>query len=309
MSPRPNKQDVVAPILVCPPNQGPLPDLETSRLISLITGRTPEREADPQRIPEGDAAAIILLRSPIAVLAWKMSQGVPASRALTDWMSGARGLLARQSRERRRITLLDPHLVATRDPEAMAVLSARLAGTVPPEAHSGAVDPFPSLSPILWLIAARLLQDSEAARLAAEVAAVTVCPKEQAAPTEPTEDALAEWQELKGLEEEVQLLRQNLSLRLKQDESAWRARDRDKHELARAISSLSSEQSARRATEAKLSRLEAEQQQLAAELQAAKAELQAAKAELAQVYESHSWQVTRPLRAIKRKLSGMPPGH
>lgn len=169
---------------------------------------------------------LVVLVQPVETLARRLDAGLSCDDALSEWMTEAEALLAAARRRRRQLVLVDARALLSNDPELLGKVDFKQRNKAKPVAS-------PALPDASYLVLAETLlrRNEVATRLLQELEALRRGPYEILPKASDLEEARCDLRALKNRQnelesykkqftsasEEVNLLRENLSLRVEAD--------------------------------------------------------------------------------------------
>lgn len=275
-----------------------------------------------------DTHFFLVYTRPEVYLQQALSEGQQATQALQSWSQEVQELLNIQRSNRSRTSLIQLEQALQAPDELMQKLSEKLGWTFPEKNWN--TQPLQLTENQELLLSSQIvMQDTGLQQLLAELEASSLNQASLLRPlkldTEQLQQKIKEGSQqqtkkLKEVEEENELLieqlhftQEELERQLIKEKEIINRRDELKREVnKRKKEARQAEQSAKNKQQ-KIQRLEKEQRQLKNQLKAANNQLQSVKKSKTQllekyraVFQSTSWKITKPLRALSRLLKGKP---
>jgi len=302
-------------------------------LTALLDGAFNHCETLAEAAKEQENQVLVVLTAPVETLARHL-KSASCTEAMAAWKAETKDFVQATRRLRRRLIMIDARALLQEGANLLKSLEFDL------RTADSAVE-LPALPDAVHLIVAEALlaHDLEAAQLVGELEALCRGPQEALPLQEHFEEVRQTPRHLQAAQpeatisaEEVSLLRENIALQLsaaeefqsqyaqlEADYTTLRKATADRHALKAETDTLKQrlanlqESSARR--EAVLDQIQlqdnttlqaayARADRLKTELSLAQAELDALRKELTAVYGSTSWQLTRPMRAMRNFTKG-----
>lgn len=183
-------------------------------------------EALSEVAEDTDQKVLVVLVQPVETLARRLDAGLSCDNALSEWTAEAEALLAAARRRRRQLVLVDARALLSNDPKLLGEVDFKRRSKTQPAAS-------PTLPDSSYLVLAETLlrRDEVATRLLQELEVLRRGPHELLPNASHLEEARCDLQELKDVQteleshkeqfasvsEEINLLRENLSLRMEAD--------------------------------------------------------------------------------------------
>ena len=256
---------------------------------------------DLPAIAEHSAPVLVILTNPQMDVASRIDEQARPSDAIAGWVSDAETWLRALRRMRRSVVLCTRSALTAR-PDATAVLLREKFGVDVPDLAQNEEPTQRPLSLSLALAIALLDTNSRANALAGEIEALCALREPDAPVSEELLDA--EYDRMRQSHRSLKYARDRMaSLETLKDQATTesaverRAARNLKTILGSAVLTVGAEADARQHL------LDAEYQttaKLRAELQAARDEISGLRQELDKIYQSRSWAVTKPIRAVRR---------
>lgn len=269
---------------------------------------------------DDEARVLVMMEAPRSALRARLAKGVAPAEALTDWLAQTGALVALCRRNRRRVLICERDAIDAAPAEFVAALGARLQVTLPPpSAQPGAAARASAATGatqgMLDMLAASLLAaEPQTMALLDELEAMITGPVSPLAVGKDAALKVAEAQlaligagragklaELSALGDELVQLREALRLAHAQLERATAA-----GEAQATLAKASGEATQRQFDQQEQLRLQRESVlgTMLLERDRMLGDAEALSGELASVYASRSWRLTRPVRALTRRLPG-----